>query len=468
MIEEMKHFCGVFGVIGSPNAAKETRLGLYSLQHRGQESAGIVSTDGVDMFEHKGLGLVNEVFPDDKYLSILKGESAIGHNRYSTTGSTLLVNAQPFLIKFHSGYIAAAHNGNLVNAEMLRKEMERDGSIFRTTTDSEIILHLIAKSKYSTIPEMVADAVQKIEGAFSLLFLTGDKLIGVKDRHSFRPLVLGKKNNAWYLASETCAFDIIGAKYIRSLKPGEMVVIDKNKMEPEFFYPFGNIEPANSASCIFEFIYFSRPDSVIFDAHVDNIRREMGRQLAKDHPANADIVISVPDSSNTAALGFSEESGIPFELGLIRNHYIGRTFIEPTQYDRENGVRLKYNPVRNVLEGKRLVVVDDSIVRGTTSRKLVYLLRDAGVAEIHMRIASPPIINPCFYGIDTPDKKKLIGSQMSITEIKNFLGVDSIGYLSMESMLATKTLPNIGYCTACFGGEYPTAIEDSLQKNKMG
>ena len=466
MVENLRHHCGIFGVIGHPDAARLTRLGLYALQHRGQESAGIVSTDGENMFERKRLGLVSEVFPDEESISQLKGDAAIGHNRYSTTGTTLPVNTQPFLINFYRGKIAAAHNGNLVNASILRERMEHEGSIFRTTTDSEVVLHLIARSRRHTIPEMIADALGQVKGAFSMVFLTKDMLIAVKDPLSFRPLVIGHKDGAHFIASESCAFDLINVPFDRCLRPGEMVVFRRNA-EPEYISPWGETDAGSEAACIFEFIYFSRPDSIVFGAPVDKIRRRMGWKLAEEHPADADIVISVPDSSNTAALGFSEKSGIPFELGLIRNHYIGRTFIQPTQIIRESGVKLKYNPVIGVLKGKRVVVVDDSIVRGTTSRQLVKMLRDAGASEVHMRIASPPIVAPCYYGIDTPQREQLIAANKSIDEIREFLGADSLAYLSLKGMLSIKGLPKIGYCTACFGTEYPVKVEDSGGKEKM-
>ncbi len=462
----MKHSCGIFGVIGHCEAARMTRLGLHALQHRGQESSGIVSTDGKQMFEHKGLGLVGDVFPDETCLQKLPGDAAIGHNRYSTTGTTLHVNTQPFLMSFHGGQIAASHNGNLVNAQVLRRKMELEGSIFRTTTDSEVILHLIAKSRRHTIPEMIADALSNVEGAYSILFLTPEMLIGVVDPLSFRPLVLGKYKSAWFMASETCAFDIIGAEYVSSFKPGEMIIIRRG-CEPESLFPFGRTAPDGGAACIFEFIYFARPDSIIFDAQVDKIRRRMGEQLAKEHPAEADIVISVPDSSNTAALGYSKQSGIPFELGLIRNHYVGRTFIQPTELMRKFGVRLKYNPVRGAIKGKRIVIVDDSIVRATTSSQLVQMIRDAGASEVHMRIASPPIVNPCFYGIDTPERDQLVASSKSVEMIKQSLNVESLGYLSLEGMLSIKGLPSIGFCTACFGTKYPIPIKDDFSKEKM-
>ncbi len=466
MAEEIKHHCGVFGIMGAPEAARMTYLGLYALQHRGQESAGIVSTDGKFMYEHKGLGLVADVFGSPDIFDKLPGDAAIGHNRYSTTGSTLFVNTQPFLIKWHRGYIAAAHNGNLVNAQRLREQMEREGTIFRTTTDSEVVLHLIARSRRKTVPEMIADALGRVKGAFSMVFLTPEMLIGVKDPHSFRPLVLGRKGSAWVLASETCAFDIIGAEFVRCVKPGEMVVIHRGG-GVESFFPWGETPPGGGAACIFEFIYFSRPDSVVFGAPVEKIRRQLGIQLAREHPADADIVIAVPDSSNTAALGYSQESGIPFELGLIRNHYIGRTFIQPTQEIREFGARLKYNPVRWILAGKRVVVVDDSIVRGTTSRQLVRLIREAGAKEVHFRVASPKIVAPCFYGIDTPTREELIAANMTVDEICDFIGADSLGYLSLEGLLSIEGLPDVGYCTACFGTDYPVPPEDDFDKTKM-
>ncbi|HDG67641.1 MAG TPA: amidophosphoribosyltransferase, partial [candidate division Zixibacteria bacterium] len=344
--------------------------------------------------------------------------------------------------------------------------MEREGSIFRTTTDSEVVLHLIARSRRKTVPEMIADALGRVKGAFSMVFLTPDMLIGVKDPHSFRPLVLGKKGSAWVLASETCAFDIIKAEFVRCVKPGEMVVIHRGG-RMESFFPWGETPPGGGAACIFEFIYFSRPDSVVFGAPVEKIRRQLGIQLAREHPADADIVIAVPDSSNTAALGYAQESGIPFELGLIRNHYIGRTFIQPTQEIREFGARLKYNPVRWILEGKRVVVVDDSIVRGTTSRQLVRLIREAGAKEVHFRVASPKIVAPCFYGIDTPTSEELIAANMTVDEIRDFIGADSLGYLSLEGLLSIEGLPNVGYCTACFGTDYPVPPEDDFDKTKM-
>jgi len=466
MAEEIRHHCGVFGIMGDPEAARMTYLGLYALQHRGQESAGIVSTDGKFMYEHKGLGLVADVFPSPDIFEKLPGDAAIGHNRYSTTGSTLFVNTQPFLIKWHRGYIAAAHNGNLVNAQKLREQMEREGTIFRTSTDSEVVLHLIARSRRKTVPEMIADALGRVKGAFSMVFLTPDMLIGVKDPYSFRPLVLGKKGSAWVLASETCALDIIKGEFVRCVKPGEMVVIHRGG-EVESFFPWGETPPGKGAACIFEFIYFSRPDSVVFGAPVEKIRRQLGIQLAREHPADADIVIAVPDSSNTAALGYSQESGIPFELGLIRNHYIGRTFIQPTQEIREFGARLKYNPVRWILRNKRVVVVDDSIVRGTTSRQLVRLIREAGAKEVHFRVASPKIVAPCFYGIDTPTRGELIAANMTVDQIRDFIGADSLGYLSLEGLLSIEGLPDVGYCTACFGTDYPVPPEDDFDKTKM-
>jgi amidophosphoribosyltransferase len=466
MIEQLGHYCGIFGVMGEPDAAKMTYLGLYALQHRGQESSGIVTSDGRAMHERIGLGLVGEVFPDDKSLANLTGDAAIGHNRYSTTGTTLLANAQPFLVNFHSGQIAAAHNGNIVNAQILRSQMECDGSIFRTTTDTEIIVHLIARSKKKTVPDMIADALSQVRGAFSLLFLNETMLIGVKDPNSFRPLVLGKRNGAYFLASETCAFDLIDVEYIRSLDAGEMIVIERGR-EPVSVFPWGKLPLNDTSYCIFEFIYFSRPDSIVYGKSVNKLRRAMGAMLFVEQPADADIVISVPDSSNTAALGYSHGSGIPFELGLIRNHYIGRTFIQPSQKIRDFGVRLKYNPVRDVLDGKRVVLVDDSIVRGTTSKQLVKLIREAGATEVHMRIASPPITHSCFYGIDTPDRTKLIAANHSVGEIADFLGVDTLGYLSLQGMLSLRDLPECGSCTACFGSPYPVEVEDLGGKEKM-
>ncbi len=460
---KFRDHCGIFGISGCPDAAVKTYMGLYALQHRGQESAGIVVSDGENLNEKKGLGLVSQVFGSPDQLVELEGDAAIGHVRYSTTGSTTFANCQPFMINYKRGQIAGSHNGNLINAAGLRSEMESEGSIFRTTTDTEVILHLLAKSPKHTTPESVADALSKVEGAFSILFLTPEYLIAARGPRGVRPLVMTEVDGRVAFASETCAFDLLDLPRGRSLEPGEVVIVDR-KGSIESFFPFPKVK---SAACIFEFIYFSRPDSRIFDTNVDKIRRRMGHRLAIEQPADADIVISVPDSSNTAALGFSRESGIPFELGLIRNHYIGRTFIQPRQAIRDFGSRIKYNPVRGVLYNKRVVVVDDSIVRGTTSKALNSIIRQAGAKEIHLRVASPPIKHPCYYGIDTPTYDQLVASYSSVEETARYIGADSLGYLSLEGMLAIDELPKIGFCDACFSGNYPIPRVDEASKEKM-
>ncbi len=461
---ELKESCGLVGLIGVRDAAIKAYMGLYALQHRGQESAGIVVSDGKELVENKGLGLVNQVFGAPEALRNMVGTAAIGHVRYSTTGSTNFANAQPFTIDYKRGSIAGAHNGNLVNALEIRARMERDGSIFRTSTDTEVILHLLAKSPSKTTPEAIADALSQVKGAFSLLFLTPELLIAVRDPSGFRPLGITKTpEGGTVFASESCAFDLLDLQPGRSLEPGEMIIAD-SKGNVESRYPF---KPVMPSPCIFEFIYFSRPDSRIFDTNVDKIRRRMGQVLAIEQPAEADIVISVPDSSNTAALGYSNESGIPFEFGLIRNHYIGRTFIQPRQAIRDFGARIKYNPVRGVLYNKRVVVVDDSIVRGTTSRALVSMIREAGAKEVHLRIASPPIKFPCHYGIDTPTADQLLASHSTIEESARFMGADSLGYISLEGMLSIEGLPHTSFCTACFDGHYPIGVTDNPNKDKM-
>lgn len=455
----LKEECAVFGIYGSEQAALMTYLGLYSLQHRGQESSGIITSDGGRLYEHKAMGLVSKVFSKDT-LDQLTGHMAIGHNRYSTTGMSHAVNIQPFLVDCKIGKIAVAHNGNIVNAVELRNEMEEEGSIFRSTMDSEVLLHLIARSKAGTVEEMVIEALRKVRGAFSLVFMLKDRLLVARDPHSFRPLCLGRDGDIWTVASESCAFDLIGAEYLREIEPGELLVIDGGEPRSMRF-----AEPAKHLSrCIFEFIYFSRPDSRVFGENVDKIRRKLGRRLAEDAPATADIVISVPDSSNTIALGYSEGSGLPFELGLIRNHYVGRTFIQPRQDERDWDVRIKFNPVRGVLEGRSIVVVDDSIVRGSTMRKLVSMIRSAGAAQVHLRIGSPAITHSCYYGIDTPTRGELIASSHTVDEIREYLGVDSLHYLSREGLLACVDDPE-NYCTACFCGDYPVVRRGEYSKH---
>jgi len=461
MIENLLHEnCGIFAIFGAKKASELTYLGLYALQHRGQEASGIVSSDGSRLYQRKGMGQVNEVFESKEVLSSLRGEMAIGHNRYSTTGSSTVANIQPLQITYKGDkLLAVGHNGNLTNSTSLRKKLEKEGSIFQTTTDSEIILHLIARSKKEKIEESLADALSQVSGAYSLVFITADSILAARDPYGWRPLALGKLKDAWVVASETCAFDMIGAKYIRDVQPGEILLMNEKGLKS--ITPFKKVK---HAFCIFEFIYFARPDSMIFGENVDKVRRRLGHQLAKEQPADADIVIAVPDSSNTHTLGYSEQSGIKFEVGLIRNHYIGRTFIQPEQKIRDLDARIKYNPVKGVLRNKRIVIVDDSIVRGTTSRKLVWMLRNAGAKEVHFRVSSPPITSPCFYGIDMPTKKELIASTKSVEQIRRYLGVDSLGYLSIEGMLSMPSLPKESFCVACFSGRYPTKIENNIGK----
>ncbi|MBN2035286.1 MAG: amidophosphoribosyltransferase [Chitinispirillaceae bacterium] len=448
--------CGIFGVYNHPSAAEITYLGLYALQHRGQESSGIAVSDTRAITAHKGMGLVNHVFRDEETLARLKGVHALGHNRYSTTGSSTLVNSQPILIDFKAGQIAGAHNGNLTNAPALRSQMEKDGSIFMSTTDTEVIMHLLARSRRSTIEKMILESLSHIQGAYSMLFLTPDALFGVRDPRGVRPLVLGKRGASWLLSSETCAFDLVGATMEREIEPGEMVKIDKQGITSYQVPLFERIR--NRAHCIFEYIYFSRPDSFAFGNNVDKIRRKFGRQLAIEHPCEgADVVVGIPDSATTAALGYAQESGIPYDIGLIRNHYVGRTFIHPVQAGRDHNVRIKFNPVKGVLKGKKVVLVDDSIVRGTTMKKIVTLIKTAEPAEIHLRISSPPITCPCFYGIDMPTKEELIASVKTIPEIQKHLGVQSLGYLSIEGLLSVlKPGERQEFCTACFNGTYFT------------
>ena len=442
--------CAVVGVYGHKEASNLTYLGLYALQHRGQEGSGIVSSDGEHFQVEKGMGLVADIFTKS-VIKGLPGYMAIGHNRYSTAGSSNLKNVQPLTVNFALGNLALAHNGNLINATMLRHELEAYGAIFQSTTDSEVIIHLIAHSRGDTLLARVIDALSQVRGAFSVVLMTDQNVIAARDPYGLRPLCLGRLRETWIVASETCAFDLIGAEYVRDIEPGEMVVLDERGVTS--LRPFVETQPAK---CVFEYVYFSRPDSKIFGGNtVYSTRKALGRQLAKEAPVEADIVIPVPDSGVPAALGFSEGSGIPFETGLIRNHYVGRTFIEPEQSIRHFGVKVKLNAVPDVLAGKRVVVVDDSIVRGTTSRKIVKMLRHAGAKEVHMRISSPPIISPCFYGIDTPTKRELIGSNHSQQEIKKYITADSLAYLSLEGMLNAAPGRPDHYCNACFTEQYP-------------
>jgi len=444
--------CGVFGVFGNEEAAKLTYLGLYALQHRGQESAGIAATEGAQLRVEKGMGLVQELFTPD-VVARLPGAAAIGHTRYSTAGDTTLMNAQPLVSDCNKGKLALAHNGNLTNAIDLRRNLEHKGSIFQTTSDTEVVVHLVARSKVSNLAGAIADALGQVEGAYSLLILTRDEIFVVRDPRGFRPLALGRLGDAWVVGSETCAFDLIGAEYIRDVEPGEMLRISKSGVESIHFAP-----EKQHQYCIFEHVYFARPDSIVFGRPVNPTRERLGRLLAREHPAIAEMVVPVPDSGVPAAIGYASESGIPFRMGLIRNHYIGRTFIEPSQAIRDFGVRLKLNPVRRLLEGQRVVLVDDSIVRGTTSRKIVRMMREAGVAEVHMRISCPPTVSPCHYGIDTPTKLELIGAQNSIEQIREFIGADSLGYLSLENLRASVVETGGEFCTACYTGVYPTEL----------
>jgi amidophosphoribosyltransferase len=445
--------CGLFGVFGHPEAAHLAYMGLYALQHRGQESAGIASADAAKLRLEKGMGLVNDVFTAGR-LEALASDRAIGHVRYSTSGETVATNAQPYLIECHRGPIAVGHNGNLVNAAILRRELEAAGSIFQSTSDTEVILHLYARSHRERLEDAIAASLYKVMGAFSLLFLTPEALVAARDPWGFRPLVMGKLGPATVFASETCALDLIDAQYVRDVEPGELVVVDRAGTRS--FKPF---PPEPLAHCVFEHVYFARPDSLVFGRTVLESRLQLGRQLAREAPADADVVCPVPDSGMGAALGYSQESGLPFEWGLIRNHYVGRTFIEPRQGQRSVGVKIKLNPVRRVIEGRRVVLIDDSIVRGTTSRKIVRMVREAGAREVHLRISSPPTTGPCYYGIDTPLRSELIAATHEVEEIRRFVEADSLGYLSHEGLLrAAGDAPGRRHCTACFSGRYPVAV----------
>jgi amidophosphoribosyltransferase len=444
--------CGVCGVFGHAEAAKLTYLGLYALQHRGQESAGIVSTDCADLHLHKGMGLVEEIFKPEVLLK-LAGDSAIGHTRYSTAGDTSVSNAQPIVIDCNKGKLALGHNGNLTNAGDWRRKLEHRGSIFQTTSDTEVIVHLIARSAARHLSGAIADALNQVEGAYSLLLLTRDELFAIRDPRGFRPLSLGRLAGAWLVASETCAFDLLGAEYVREIEPGEMLRISRAGLESIQFAP-----PKPHQYCIFEQVYFARPDSLVFGRPVNQSRERLGRQLAQEHPATADVVVPVPDSGVPAAIGYALESGIPFRMGLIRNHYIGRTFIEPEQAIRDFGVKMKLNPVRGLLEGKRVVLVDDSIVRGTTSRKILRMVREAGATEVHVRISCPPTVSPCYYGIDTPTREELIAAVKPVEEIREFIGADSLGYLSLDSLRRAVGDAEGKFCTSCYTGVYPTEL----------
>jgi amidophosphoribosyltransferase len=468
-----RHYCGLFGIYGHPNAAELTYYGLYALQHRGQESAGITASDGIDLRTYKGMGLVGQVF-DKNILRSLPGPLAIGHVRYSTTGSSNIKNAQPLVVDCARGQIAIGHNGNLTNASRLRAELEEQGSIFQTTVDSEIILHLLAQPSKDDRAHSLEAVMRKIQGAYSLVIMGEDELIGVRDPFGFRPLVLGKlaapKEDgseggvAYVLASETCALDLIHADYVRDLAPGEIVVIDKHGVRS--VNPWAGTQQPH-AFCIFEYVYFARPDSDIFNKNVAQVRINLGRQLAREHPIEADLVIPVPDSGNWAAMGFAEESGIDFGNAFVRNHYVGRTFLQPTQLIRDFGVRVKLNLIEEMVVGKRVVVVDDSIVRGTTARARVVTLREAGAKEVHMRVSCPPHKWPCAYGIDFPTRKELMAANNSQEQIREFLGADSLGYLSLDGMIASTGLPANEFCAACYTGQYPSPVESEMDKFVM-
>jgi len=434
-------------------------MGLYSLQHRGQESVGLAVTDGENMQLVRRMGLVTELTKEEKLIDGLKGIAAIGHVRYSTAGKSNLNNAQPMQASTKRGPLAVAHNGNIVNAPEIRHAMEEQGRIFQSTSDTEILLHLIARSQKELLIDAIAEALEQITGSYCLVFLAKDAMYVARDGYGFRPLCLGRLDKTWVVASETCALDLLGASYVRDIRPGELCRIDNAGIESRV-----TTKKAHRAHCVFEFIYFARPDSRIFEESCDKIRRRIGKQLAREHPVPADVVISVPDSSNTAALGYSQEAGVRFEIGLLRNHYVGRTFIDPSQDVREQKVRLKFNPISGVLRGKRVVMVDDSIVRGTTLKSLTKMLRDAGAAEVHIRISSPPVRNPCFYGMDFPSKTELIASNLTQEETRKLLGADSLEYLSIEGLLSVVPHGGGNYCAACFDGKYPEAIPEGSTK----
>jgi amidophosphoribosyltransferase len=458
--DKLHEECGVFGIFGHADAAALTTLGLHALQHRGQEAAGIVSYDGSQFFAERHRGLIGDTFTTKSVLDRLKGTRAIGHTRYSTTGGDEMRNVQPFFAEFSGGGFAVAHNGNITNAMTLRRTLQRNGSIFHTTSDTEVILHLIATSKQAGFEDKLISALSEIEGAFSIVGITNKKLIGCRDPLGVRPLVLGDLDGAYILTSETCALDIIGARLVRDIEPGELVVITERGVHSS--KPFAPVSPR---FCIFEYVYFARPDSVIEGKNVYNVRKQIGIELAREQPADADLVVPVPDSGTPAAIGFAQGAGLPFELGIIRNHYVGRTFIQPTDSIRHMGVKLKHNANRKMLEGKRVVLVDDSIVRGTTSQKIVQMVRDAGAREVHMRIASPPTMSSCFYGVDTPETQKLLAHRMNIEEMREFIRVDSLGFLSLDGLYraAGETARNNEtpqFCDACFSGQYPTRLTD--------
>ena len=462
-MSQKKEECGIFGIFGDPEAVQKTYFGLHSLQHRGQESAGIASSDGEYIHCYTGMGHVSRVFRAGRgILERLNNPMAIGHVRYSTTGSTSPLNAQPFLSEYSRGQVAVAHNGNLINASLLRDEYEAYGHIFKSSNDTEIIVHLMAKPSHVTKPDPLGHVLNHLQGAYSVLFLFSDQIVAARDPYGIRPLCVGKtKNGSYCVASESCAFDVIDAEYLREVEPGEIVTLDRNGISSRFFVTPGTITPAH---CIFEHVYFAKQSSTIFGENVHHVRKECGRRLAREFPAEADVVIPVPDSGTSAAVGYSTESGIPFDMGFVRSHYIGRTFISPTQNMRNLEVKLKLTVVKEVVRNKRVVVVDDSVVRGTTTKGKVRSLRQAGAKEIHLRVACPPVKHPCFYGVDFPTREELLANQRSIDQIRDFLEVDSIGYLSLEGLLDCVCLPADHYCTACWSGKYPIPVNTMVNK----
>ena len=461
-MDELKEDCGIFGIWNNPDAARLTYLGLYSLQHRGQESAGIAISDGSKLYSYKQMGLVNDVF-NEHVLSVLHGRHAIGHVRYSTYGSSELRNAQPFAVEYKDGSLAIAHNGNIVNYETIRSRLEAEGSIFQSTMDTEVIVHLIAKSDGQTTHERLASALNELKGAYSIVLLTEKELIAARDPYGFRPLVIGELNGALVFASETCALDLIGARYIRDVLPGEMLVIGENSVRSYMF----STRVTRQSQCVFEHIYFARPDSIIFGKSVYSTRTALGRILGIESPVEADMVLPIPDSGVPASIGFSQQTGIPFQMALIRNHYVGRTFIQPYQAIRNFNVKVKLNPISGVISGKRIVVIDDSIVRGTTSKTLVKMLRDAGAKEVHMRISSPPIDYSCYYGIPIPSRSELISSSHTVKEIEQFICADSLKYLSIEGLRSVIGQDADNYCYACFNGDYPEPFELAKRDHQL-
>jgi amidophosphoribosyltransferase len=458
MMDKFKDECGVFGIFNHDDAARMAYLGLYALQHRGQDSAGIVSSDGERLHQARGMGYVSEIFTQDQ-LTRLPGRTAIGHVRYSTAGSVSIREAQPFLVDGYRGQIALCHNGNLPYAPEVRAELELDGAIFSSTSDTEVVLHKIARSRAKDLVGAIVETFTEIEGAYSMLFLTKDALIAVRDPRGFRPLALGQLGDSYVVASETCAFDLIDATYLRDVQPGEILVIDREGLHSSFPLP-----KAKATHCIFEHVYFSRPDSIVFGNSVNKSRHKMGRELAREHPADADIIVPVPDSGVAAAIGYASESGLKFRFGLMRNHYVGRTFIEPKQSIRHFGVKVKLNPVRDLIEGQRVVLIDDSIVRGTTSKKIVQMVRQAGAREVHVRISCPPTVAPCFYGVDTPTREELIGANLSIEEIADFIGADTLGYLSLEGLQRAVGDPyGNRHCVACYTNRYPIPVTSAAR-----